>query len=195
MDCMSILYVSCVLEGRVETTTTRFVPTSGCGANSTPWTAVDWQLRCIFIIWLNCAWCAIRMEISPASDDKYFMSVIWAEQVWCVDDELALFYFFYFCLTPGWLSLSDEADWQPPQWFCPAECCGGGRKGGFERDSCCFCPNGTCCLTLLPEIHHPPSISCLIMLSIYLCVFLCVAVPLLPPPTPPSSFSSFFSLE
>lgn len=32
-------------------------------------TAVDWQRRCIFIIWLNCGWCAIRMEISPARDD------------------------------------------------------------------------------------------------------------------------------
>lgn len=32
------------------------------------------------------------MEISPARDDKYFMTVIWVEQFWSADDELALFF-------------------------------------------------------------------------------------------------------
>lgn len=41
-------------------------------------TAMDWQRWCIFIILLKCAWCAIRIEISPARDVEFFMRVIWA---------------------------------------------------------------------------------------------------------------------
>lgn len=63
-----------------------------------------------FIIWLNCAWCAIRMEISPARDGKYFMRVIWAERFFFLSGDYKRALFFP---AMCWLSSSEEADRQP----------------------------------------------------------------------------------
>lgn len=105
-------------------------------------TAVDWQRWCIFIILLNCAWCAIRIEISPARDYEFFMRVIWAEQF------LICRRWAGFISHPmmSWLRLSNEAARQPLLRLHPAKRQHAGE--GFESDTCCLHPNGAHCLFL-----------------------------------------------
>lgn len=90
-----------------------FNPASLLGAFPTRpcWTAMDCQWRCIFIIWLNCAWCAIRMEISPARDDKYFMR---RNLRGAGFDLQTASWLYFFSPATSWLSPSDEAVRQTP---------------------------------------------------------------------------------
>lgn len=163
-DFSNVHYTDCILKKKKEKarTVTCFVSRLVClepktNASRPPAPAEQRRTgsRDVFlIIWLNCAWCAIRMEISPVRDDKYFMRVIWAEQFWSADDELALFILFF--------SPSDEliesfrrgrqTDRQSVlRWLRPAE----RRRGWDLSDSRRLCPNGTRCLTQLPGDPPP----------------------------------------
>lgn len=159
----------CISYQKAGTMTCFFVQASLLGTSPTQ-TAMDWHWKCIFIIWLNCAWCAIRMEISPVRDDKYFMKVIWAEQ-FLICRRWAGFIFSHNELIESFRWGRQTAAAVAP----PGRAAQGER---FERDTRRLCPNGALCLTQLPRIHHPPCVSCLIMMWIYLSV--CVSVCSLP---------------